>query len=471
MNYKIIITTLIICLCAGLFCGCGIFGKKSEGDKRVDVSHIYETGSGTESDPYVITDCEELNAVRLNPSYSYKLGNDIDLTNYNEDGSVRANWVPIKKFSGKFDGDGHTVKGMGWTYNEDNKVSDTMQMGLFAYTNKATIKNLKLNVAISWKYSVKVDAEGNEKAYKLYVGALVGEAHDTRFQNCDLYGVIVINEGLMTSFGGAVGYADSCYFENINSKMTLKLGALHACNIGGIVGESDCARIKRCSYYGSITGKLSSDTDSNFIGGVVGKEISSSGVIEKTIVNDAMFDVFSYGGNRVTAATWVGLLVGYYKGSIKDSGASGTMTGKEGLVSGIFRGVRHDVYLCGFGGKLLGRVENSYAYAKKCNMGDNTDGQESRYVHAYDFAHTVAETLLSNIAYYDYDENIKLYNDRNGDPVYEHVNYAVYQKKGEILGDVTGYQNVNNILTLGYDNLDENVWDLAPSKDGLPKLL
>lgn len=63
--------------------------------------NIYFSGDGSPENPYIITTAKELDTARENLSANYKLGNDINLTEYlseNGDGYVKWNesgWEPI----------------------------------------------------------------------------------------------------------------------------------------------------------------------------------------------------------------------------------------------------------------------------------------------------------------------------------------------------------------------------------------
>ena len=79
-------------------------------------------GSGTEEDPYIITNPIQLDQIRNDLDGYYVLGNDIDLTEATRDGgelSTEANtcpqefgWKSISGFSGTLDGRGHSIKGL-----------------------------------------------------------------------------------------------------------------------------------------------------------------------------------------------------------------------------------------------------------------------------------------------------------------------------------------------------------------------
>lgn len=107
-------------------------------------------GSGTEDDPYLISTKYHLNNVRNYLSSNFKLVSNVEFTEsdyieggdfYNSDG-----WEPIgddkNKFTGVFDGDGHSIIGLNITRAPRDRV------GMFG-NNAGTIKNLHINGSIS----------------------------------------------------------------------------------------------------------------------------------------------------------------------------------------------------------------------------------------------------------------------------------------------------------------------------------
>lgn len=71
-------------------------------------------GSGTEKDPYLVTNADELFEVRNDLSACYKQINDIDLSEWNYGESPNMGWMPIgtstTPFSGTYDGCNYTIK-------------------------------------------------------------------------------------------------------------------------------------------------------------------------------------------------------------------------------------------------------------------------------------------------------------------------------------------------------------------------
>ena len=108
----------------------------------------FASGSGTESDPYIIESAGQLAylAKTVNNGITYqgkyiKLANDIELNDYNAKCWIlnAVEWTAIgtegNGFKGTFDGGGHTVSGI---------YIDTVNryQGLFGYVYSGTIKNI-----------------------------------------------------------------------------------------------------------------------------------------------------------------------------------------------------------------------------------------------------------------------------------------------------------------------------------------
>lgn len=155
------------------------------------------SGSGTESDPYLILNPIQLNQMRnfLNQNgVCFKLMADIDLTEFIEDEYGSWGWLPVgtssNRFKGILDGNEKTVSGLFINRNETDNI------GLFGYVDNATIKSLNL---------VSVDIKG-----KNYIGGFVGRGYATTILNCTLSGRISGNNYT----GGYCGYGGDftdCY--------------------------------------------------------------------------------------------------------------------------------------------------------------------------------------------------------------------------------------------------------------------
>ena len=164
-----------------------------------------------------------------------KLGKNIDL-NYIPEGETESkSFNPIghssngKSFNGTFDGQGYTISNMYMQSNLDSSNGgwqyEGEYYGLFAYTNRATIKNVTVEDAY-------ISSGRNEAA------AVVGNAVDTTFEDINIKGTTLI--AYNNSAGGVAAecYGD-CSFENISVDKDTVIGPLwgtYDVRLGGVVG-------------------------------------------------------------------------------------------------------------------------------------------------------------------------------------------------------------------------------------------
>ena len=208
-------------------------------------------GLGTEASPYEISTATQLKnfATAVNngieKSAHAKLMNNIDLSSVCgpmlDDGNP-VSWTPIgsisNKYTGTFDGAGHTISGLyiGTTANNQ---------GLFGYVS-GTVQNLSVSG------SVKGDA---------YVGGVVGYNNGGTVTGCIFSG------------SGSVSVTGSYY-------------------VGGVVGEnSGSSTVEDCYNTGAVSG-------SDHVGGVVGYN-HSGGSVTNSYNTGAVSGPNSGTGNRV----------------------------------------------------------------------------------------------------------------------------------------------------------------------------
>jgi hypothetical protein len=270
-------------------------------------------GNGSASNPYLIVTPQDLDSVRNHLGDYFKLTQDIDLYDYirvpNTIGRYGGagvgdslGWRPIgtaaNPFTGHFDGDGHSIKGL-WINRplEDN-------VGLFGYTNGADIKQLGVEIT-TWK---QVKGHNN-------VGALIGRMDGGQVYRCYSTGGISTWDGVdphtcglpansATTWGGVFGNA----------------------SVGGLVG-----------YISGVTGTNFAQTYSSVdvggryvIGGLVGRTVNS------TITNS-----YAVGNNAASIpestsyADTVGGLVGYVNANSK---LDKCFAAVHCIVNGAYRG-------------------------------------------------------------------------------------------------------------------------------------
>ena len=324
------------------------------------------SGSGTENDPYLILNPIQLSQMRnyLNQSGVYfKLMANIDVEEFIDDEWSTQGWMPIgtssTPFKGVLDGNGKSISGL-WI-NRPN----TDYVGLFADTNKATIKNLTVNST-----SIKG---------KSYVGVLSGHSYDLTVSGCNVISTVEIS-GSGDYVGGIAGltYKTGPISE---SRVTCnviygrdKVGGLCGCcycpitachvqgtvtgrnNVGGIAGFLDYSyKMTSCNFSGDVNGN-------NYVGGLCG---------------EAPGDVTScYAVAHVKATgNQIGGLIGVkkdYNCTLDNSYFNGTISGNEqvgGLVgyqnAGIIKGCYANTIINGASeiGGLVGQ-KGSYATLK-----------------------------------------------------------------------------------------------------------
>lgn len=302
------------------------FDKKEKLGETYRASFItkepFASGSGTENDPYLVTNQTELGNIGLdgyvNTGKYYKLANDIDYqVNNNLQIGNNGSWNPIgseeKPFNGHFDGNNKTIKNL-----VVNRTSD-LCVGLFGKIVNANIKDLTIKSAsVSGKATVGILA-----GYSVYsvisnikisglsiggsdedVGGLVGAANFTEISNCTIdsdkdlnfgttdycggiSGILLANSTVRNcrvTLGNNVQMVGSDYFGGLvgysaNSKITGSefSGNLNSSGheVGGIVGRaSDKSSIESChSLNGATSGK-------SCVGGICGNLLSNSSVVK-----------------------------------------------------------------------------------------------------------------------------------------------------------------------------------------------
>ena len=277
---------------------------------------LFTSGSGTESDPYVIINYLQLKRMRSNLAAHYKLGGNIDArSSWNEgrsgctaytgndelpESNPCTGWVPVGRggFTGSLDGDGHTIMSLYM------KISGDTYGGLFGATGSgAEIKNLGL-----------VDIYVNTPSTSTTYGGLAGFNYGT-----------IKSSYISGSFASSSSHGDSYS------------GGLVGINYGTIVNSHFAGRVTVSSTSASTT----------YGGGLMG---INSGII-----------VNSYAAGRVTVSTsasttYGGGLMGINYGTIVNSYAAGRVT-----VSSTSSTSDFNTYGGGLVGINYGMVENSYA--------------------------------------------------------------------------------------------------------------
>ncbi|WP_181150947.1 S-layer homology domain-containing protein [Paenibacillus sp. PCH8] len=207
----------------------------------------FSGGMGTAGDPYIITTPEQLNSIRSYGSSYFKLGDNIDLTDYLSQTGAGYNggnyWTPISYFSGTLDGDGYTIKGLK-IKNNNNFIGFFGDLASGSY-----IKNIGLE-------NVEINSSG------MFVGGIAG-AQRSQSTISNSYVTGDVKGG--TYVGGLIGYQDTGAV--IDSYSTAKVNA--SSQAGGLIGLEYRSSSKNSYAAGSITGSYPT-------GGLVGGTYSGA---------------------------------------------------------------------------------------------------------------------------------------------------------------------------------------------------
>lgn len=242
------------------------------------VLDFFESGSGTEADPWVIQNPDQLKAFAASfakTDYSGKyivLGADIDLA-----GEA---WTPIghlangtQAFRGSFDGQGHKISNMAiGSKTAPVSAEQRVYFGLFAaLMNGSVVENLGMENVSIHLMADKESAIG---------GALAGCCDLAIINNCWATGDITVRtedgEYKNNSFaGGLIGYSQRSYILNSWTDVTLDAFCKTAnAEAGGITAMNAYGMIVNCYTFGDISGETDrenvDDGGVTYLGGIAG---------------------------------------------------------------------------------------------------------------------------------------------------------------------------------------------------------
>lgn len=273
-----------------------------EGDR------YYSTGSGTETDPYIVESTGQwenlANMVNNGNSFKntyFKLGMNLDFANATIPciGSVTA------PFSGTFDGNDKTIANM--------NISGTDYLGLFGYLSNATVTDFNIE---------SVTISGSD-----YKGIVAGYSYNSTIKN--IYATGTIKSG--DYIGGITGYAENTSIDRCESEVSV--GNTNSQYAGGIAGYMESSHISNSINSGRMVGF-------DCMGGIAGYVDSTSSI--KNCFNDAQFTQGYLDGS-------IGGIVGYNCGTLcacsMNSSINGTPTGSWSTVGAII-GYNHTSAVC-----------------------------------------------------------------------------------------------------------------------------
>ena len=317
----------------------------------VRIKHKYEEGSGTEDDPYIITDYYGLEGIKNYPYSYFELANNIDLTNETRENGIYYNkgngWVPLmqesqKNFTGTLDGKGFTISGIKQVIKQENN-NDLYYSGLFGRMD-GTIKNIKID-DYSLKFISSID-ETTDYSTIVGIGIIGSNTDNANLENIEINGTIetIYESGQipMLEIGGLFGTINNSKLKNINSNINITQDESIKFTTGGIASQIQNSELTKITNLGTIKG------------------LSSAG-IASTVNNSTITETKNYGTLHGKAAAGIALVL---TGTIKNSSNHGTL---EILVEKLSKNGHVDIgglvgYLSLNEGKSS--IENSYNAGK-----------------------------------------------------------------------------------------------------------
>lgn len=241
---------------------------KSSCASNPNASTYNAIGAGTLSSPFVICHPAQFASIGQTPAAwdsHYQLAADLDMTAY-DGSSAPLTLSPIGSFdyvtpakdafTGRFNGNGHTITNVVMTNTADSSVA------LFGATEDAEIYDLRITAA---------DITGEQ-----YVGVLVGSNKNTPITNVEVSGTITstgLRAGGLIAMNEAVGASKDSSIVSAISNVDISGND----SVGGLIGailtsDSGTANVTNSSSTGNIT----QSTPGNSIGGFVGYILSTT---------------------------------------------------------------------------------------------------------------------------------------------------------------------------------------------------
>ena len=265
------------------------------------------SGTGVSSDPYLITNCRQLQGIqdvlnRIGPTFTYfKLNNDIDCSdtvtwNGGRGFMPLGDWDIEAPFYGLFDGDHHTISHLAIDSPDENEV------GLFSVLIQSSVQNLTIvdSAIISRSNSV-------ESSYPYGVGGIAGIMFGSVIRGVEVTSSTVMGANVV---GGVVGtvwnYETPLTFDPWYSASNVLYSAAVNDDIESLGGsESVAGGVMGMLGYGVADNVYSSSTVSgiNNAAGIAGydgfaslRNSYAAGSVSSTLVSTGMEDDLGLGG-------------------------------------------------------------------------------------------------------------------------------------------------------------------------------
>lgn len=327
------------------------------GDKVTSTVHtmavsskkMYESGDGTEADPYVVVDADQFAAtLHTYPAAYVRLAQDI----------VLSGWETISEFSGSLDGDGHVVEGLNTP---------------FAGSLKGAVRNIKFK---------DVEITAGKSACGAVANLLGGKV-----EGVAVTGVLSAPDGASsgdTGFGAIAGQAegasviDNCY---VNVTMTTNSNFATGGLVGVIKGTNNVT-MSNSTVEGSISGAINGSKMGGILGRKTNTNQNSKDIITGCLVT-AEVKMTGDGSNMiggVFGALQGATVSGDYVGglTIRNTSFIGSVSGGNAI--GGIGGVCCSVYDCHVGGSVQATNVSANSTAAAAGVSAAAKGNVERCV-------------------------------------------------------------------------------------------
>lgn len=257
-------------------------GAKIESSAKANSGYSFSGGTGTESDPYLISSIADLEELNNMTNAGKTLGQYYKLTQ-----DITAPFTGLigteANFNGNFDGDGHCIT------LDINRTWDSYPCGLFGTATRGSIRNLAVdgNVVIRKGAAIVGNPSGGETLENL-----VNYANVTATSTSSMAGVGGIAGNIVATNNDSKG---------VTVRNCANFGTI-TCDggcVGGVIGYSGQQRgntLENLANYGLIVGQATTNSFSgNRVGGVVGNPLYDDSVHKLvnfgTISNDSISPV------------------------------------------------------------------------------------------------------------------------------------------------------------------------------------
>lgn len=260
--------------------GAGSNVKTTARTIAVSSKSMYESGTGTAADPYMVKDGDQLASTMANYPASYvKFMNDITLS---------AVWVPIPAFSGSVDGANYKLNNL--------TINSTTPCGGFISKNTGTVKNIQF---------LNVTATTTSTGFGIVAGLQQGGT----IQNITVSGTLTSTTSTSDTLGGVVGTLSNAGTVTkcaTRLDITTPLGM-----VGGIVGcLTASSSAKSYITYCSTAGNITITAAKSRIGGILGRAASGTANQAGGGISNCSSSVFIKGTDATYATNGVGGIFG-----------------------------------------------------------------------------------------------------------------------------------------------------------------